>query len=36
MVDAAVIFGADKKNAEIESLDALKFEMELAKVCLNM
>lgn len=32
MVDAAVIFGANKSQAEHELLDSLKFEIELAKV----
>lgn len=32
MVDAAVIFGANKSDAERELLDSLKFEIELAKV----
>lgn len=32
MVDAAVIFGANKTDAERELLDSLKFEIELAKV----
>lgn len=32
MVDAAVIFGANKTNAEFEFLDVLQFESELAKV----
>lgn len=32
MVDAAVIFGANKSQAELELLDSLKFEIELAKV----
>lgn len=32
MVDAAVIFGANKSIAERELLDSLKFEIELAKV----
>lgn len=32
MVDMAVIFGANRTNAEIEFLDVLQFEMELAKV----
>lgn len=32
MVDAAVIFGANKTVAELELLDSLKFEIELAKV----
>lgn len=32
MVDAAVIFGANKTDAEQELLDSLKFEIELAKV----
>lgn len=35
MVDAAVIFGANRSNAEIEFLDVLQFEMELAKVSLT-
>lgn len=35
MVDAAVIFGANQTNAETESLDILRFEMELAKVCVQ-
>ncbi|XP_031638615.1 neprilysin-2-like [Contarinia nasturtii] len=34
MVDVAVIFGANKRNAEIELLDALQFEIELAKISL--
>lgn len=36
MVDAAVIFGANKINAETESLNVLQFEMELAKVCVKL
>lgn len=32
MVDAAVIFGANRTSAEIEFLDVLQFEIELAKV----
>lgn len=36
MVDAAVIFGAHRSNAEIEFLDVLQFEMELAKVVFNL
>lgn len=32
MVEAAVIFGANRANAEIEFLDVLQFETELAKV----
>lgn len=32
MVDAAVIFGANKTAAELELYDALLFEMALAKV----
>lgn len=32
MVDAAVIFGAARKNAEHELRDSLQFEMNLAKV----
>lgn len=32
MIDAAVIFGANRSNAEREMLNALQFEMELAKV----
>lgn len=32
MVDAAVLFGANRTNAELELLDALNFETELAKV----
>lgn len=32
MVDAAVLFGANKSVAERELLDSLKFEIELAKV----
>lgn len=35
MVDSAVIFGANRSNAEIEFLDVLQFEMELAKVSLT-
>lgn len=34
MVDAAVVFGANKNVAELELLDSLRFEMELAKVLL--
>lgn len=32
MVDAAVIFGANRSNAERELHDTLQFETELAKV----
>lgn len=32
MVDAAVMFGANKSDAERELLESLKFEIELAKV----
>lgn len=32
MVDAAVIFGANKSIAQHELLDSLKLEIELAKV----
>lgn len=32
MIDIAVIFGADRSNAEYELLESLRFEMELAKV----
>ncbi|XP_055304830.1 neprilysin-2-like [Sitodiplosis mosellana] len=32
MVDSAVVFGANKSVAEMELLDSLKFEMELAKI----
>lgn len=32
MVDAAVIFGANRSVAEHELLDSLNFEIELAKV----
>lgn len=32
MVDAAVIFGANRSNAETEFRDVLQFEIELAKV----
>lgn len=32
MVDVAVIFGADRTDAEYELLESLRFEMELAKV----
>lgn len=32
MVNAAVIFGANRSIAEQELLDSLKFEIELAKV----
>lgn len=32
MVDAAVIFGANKSKAEFELLDSLQFEIDLAKV----
>lgn len=32
MIDAAVIFGANKTMAEREMYDVLRFEMELAKV----
>lgn len=35
MVDSAVIFGANRSNAEIEFLDVLQFEMELAKASLS-
>lgn len=34
MVDTAVIFNANRSNAKLEILDALQFEMELAKVFL--
>lgn len=33
MIDAAVLFGANKTLAEREQYDALRFEMDLAKVC---
>lgn len=33
MVDMAVIFGADRTEAEFELLESLRFEIELAKVC---
>lgn len=36
MVDSAVIFGADRSVAEVEMLDSLQFEIELAKVCCHM
>lgn len=32
MVDTAVIYGANKSDAERELYDTLKFEIELAKV----
>lgn len=32
MVDTAVIFGAERADAEFELLESLRFEMELAKV----
>lgn len=32
MVDAAVVFGANRSAAELELLESLQFEMELAKV----
>lgn len=32
MVDVAVLFGANKSDAERELLESLKFEIELAKV----
>lgn len=32
MVDTAVMFGANRTRAESELLDALQFEIELAKV----
>lgn len=32
MVDTAVIFNANRSNAKLELLDALQFEMDLAKV----
>lgn len=32
MVDAAVVFGANRSVAEQELLDSLRFEIELAKV----
>lgn len=35
MVDSAVIFGANRSNAEIEFLDVLQFEIELAKILLT-
>lgn len=35
MVDAAIMFGANKSDAERELLDSLNFEIELAKVCIN-
>lgn len=35
MVDAAIMFGANKSAAERELLDSLNFEIELAKVCIN-
>lgn len=36
MVDAAVIFGANKSVAELELLESLKFEIDLAKVSYNI
>lgn len=39
MVDAAVIFGASKRNAKLELLDVIQFETDLAKVfclCQNL
>lgn len=36
MVDAAVLFGANPKNAEAELLHALNFEINLAKVFLSL
>lgn len=33
MVDAAVIFGANRTDAEIELRDSFEFERKLAKVC---
>ena len=35
MVDMAVIFGADRFNAELEMKDVLNFEMRLANVRLS-
>lgn len=35
MVDVAVIFGANKSDAERELYDSLKFEIELSKVSLK-
>lgn len=35
MVDAAIMFGANKSDAERELLESLNFEIELAKVCIN-
>lgn len=36
MVDSAVVIGANKTVAEVELLDSLRFEMELAKVTLDL
>lgn len=36
MVDSAVVFGANKTVADVELLDSLRFEMELAKVLTHL